>query len=154
MMYIIAAMTHTRVIGSKNALPWRIPEEMQNFKKLTTGHTVIMGLNTYHSIGKALPHRNNIVLSHEQLSLTDANVCTSLEDALTAAQKHDKDIYIIGGAYTYAQFLPHADRMYISYIKADYEGDVFFPEFDSAEWIERERVEYETFTRVLYERKG
>ncbi len=154
MIYIITAMTSKGVIGKGNNLPWNIPDELKNFKSLTTGHTVIMGLKTYQSIGRPLPNRHNIVLSHENITISGVEICTSAQEALNKAYSHGTDIFIIGGAYTYEQFLPIADRLYISYIKHDYDGDVFFPAFDASSWESIEVIEHPEFTRVLYTRKN
>lgn len=150
-IFIIAAMTHAGVIGKGNELPWNIPAELKHFRQTTQGHTVIMGLRTYESIGRPLPNRHNIVLSQQHLEIPGVTVCHSVEQALQAAEKIDKDVFIIGGAYTYAQFLPLADKLYLSYIKADYDGDVFFPSVDWQVWREMERTEYNEFTVVVYE---
>ena len=153
MINMIAAMTKNRVIGSGNDLPWNIPDEMKHFRKATSGATVIMGQRTFESIGRPLPNRQNIVLSPHNLEINDVTVVGSIEQALTVAQAFEKEIFVIGGAYTYAQFLPLVDRLFISYIKQDYEGDVLFPAFDVSEWTVAERIDYPEFEFVLYERK-
>jgi dihydrofolate reductase len=153
MMYLIAAMTTNGVIGKGNELPWNIPDEMKNFRQLTTGTTVIMGTKTFESIGRPLPNRHNIVLGPQGLHIAHVDVCNSVKQALATAQTYAKDIFIIGGAYTYAQFLPLVDRMYISYIKQNYEGDIMFPEVDWSAWKIIERVDYPEFERILYQRK-
>ena len=150
---IISAMTKQFVIGKGNALPWNIPDELKNFKRLTQGSTVIMGRRTYESIGRPLPNRNNIVLSPPDWHVAGVSVCQSIDESLNIARTFGKDIFIIGGAQTYAQFLPLAQRLFISYIKHDYEGDVFFPAFDLSEWNIVERVDYPEFEVVTYERK-
>lgn len=151
-IFIIAAMTSVGIIGKGNELPWNIPAELKHFRQTTQGHTVIMGLRTYESIGRPLPNRYNIVLSQQPVEIAGVTVFHSVEQALQAAEKIDKDVFIIGGAYTYAQFLPLADKLYLSYIKADYDGDVFFPPVDWSVWCEMERTEYDEFTVVVYER--
>ena len=151
MINIIAAMTKTGIIGKDNQLPWRIPDEMKHFKNTTTGCTVIMGRKTFDSIGKPLPNRNNIVLGPPDLIIIGATVCSSVEDALLIAQTFNKEIFIIGGAHTYAQFLPYAQRLFISYIKHDYEGDVFFPKWNPLHWNVIKKVDYQEFEFVLYQ---
>ena len=169
MIYIITAMTKSGVIGKGNELPWNIPDELKNFRRLTQGSTVIMGKRTFESIGRLLPNRHNIILSSPQQddptfsellstsfgkklpeSTTTVDVCHSVDQALDKARSYNKDIFIIGGAYTYAQFLSIADFLYISYIKQDYEGDVFFPAFDLSTWGVIERIDYPEFEFVVY----
>lgn len=154
MMYLIAAMTKDGIIGKGNNLPWRLPDELKNFKRLTLDQTVIMGRRTFESIGKPLPRRHNIVLSTPDLVLPEelGIVCQTLEQAVQAAHAYGKDIFIIGGAYTYAQFLPLVDQLIISYIKADYPGDVYFPAVDWSLWNAIERIDYPEFEVVTYTR--
>jgi dihydrofolate reductase len=149
---IITAMTKRGVIGKGNQLPWNIPDELKNFRQLTQGHTVIMGSKTFESIGKPLPNRHNIVLSQEPQMIESVDVCTSVEQALKVAQSYGKDIFVIGGAYTYAQFLDTTDMLYISYIKHDYEGDVYFPAVDWKQWSAAERKDYSEFEFIVYQR--
>lgn len=139
MINIISGFPKNKVIGKGPDLPWHIPEDLKHFKEITTGKTIIMGLVTYKSIGKALPNRNNIVMSFNKIELDDAEVATSIDEALEIAKKYNKEIFIIGGASIYKIFLPIADKLYISHIKEDYEGDVYFPEYNKDEW----NIEYE-----------
>lgn len=139
MINIISGFPKNKVIGKGPDLPWHIPEDLKHFKEITTGKTIIMGLVTYKSIGKALPNRNNIVMSFNKIELNDAEVATSIDEALEIAKKYDKEIFIIGGASIYKLFLPIADQLYISHIKEEYEGDVYFPEYDENNW----KIEYE-----------
>lgn len=152
MINLIAAMTHEGVIGNGNQLPWNISDELKHFKQTTQGCTVIMGSKTFESIGRPLPNRHNIVLNAVEKKIDGVDICTSAEQALQAAQRYGKDIFIIGGAYTYAQFLPMVDQMYISYIKHNYAGDIFFPSVDWAQWQEVQRIDYPEFEFVLYKR--
>lgn len=152
MINIIAAMTKDGVIGKGNALPWNIPDELKNFRKLTQGHPVIMGSRTFESIGRPLPNRHNIVLGPPDLQIENVDVCHSVQQALVMAQADTKDIFVIGGAYTYAQFLPIADYLYLSYIKHNYEGDVFFPEVTWSDWEVAEHIDYPDFEFFVYKR--
>lgn len=152
MIKIIAAMTREGVIGKGNTLPWNIPDELKNFRKLTQGHPIIMGNRTFESIGKPLPNRHNIVLGPPDLKIENVDVCHSVDDALRIAQADIKDIFVIGGAYTYAQFLPIADYLYLSYIKHNYEGDVFFPAVDWSLWEAIEHIDYPEFEFFVYKR--
>lgn len=138
---LIVAMTGDGVIGLDNKLPWHIPEDMKNFKELTTGNVVVMGRKTYESIPekfRPLPNRDNIVVS-TQMSNNSSNyngiiVVPSLEEALNKSKEFNKEIFIIGGAQLYEAALPFVEKMYISFVKGSYHGNVFFPEIDMTEW--------------------
>jgi len=156
---IIAALTKDRVIGKDNALPWYIPEDLKNFKKLTSGNTVVMGRKTYESIGKPLPNRNNIVVSRSVPSIEGVDVCSSLEVAIEKARSYGKEIFIIGGASIYELALPFADKMYLSYVKVNYKGDTYFPKFNQDGWNVISQRKYnegklDEFDLVIYERKN
>jgi len=156
---IIAALTKDRVIGKDNNLPWHISEDLQNFKKLTSGNTVVMGRKTYESIGKPLPNRKNIVVSRSVSSIEGVDVCSSLEDAIEKAKSYGKEIFIIGGASIYEMAIPLADKMYLSYVKVNYKGDTYFPKFDKDVWdVVSERTynegKDEEFNLVIYKRKN
>jgi dihydrofolate reductase len=152
MITIIAAMTPRGVIGKGNELPWNIPDELKHFRKTTQASTVIMGLKTFQSIGRPLPNRHNIVLATAQMEMPGVSVCLSIDQALEVARGVEKPIFIIGGAYTYAQFLPLADRMILSYIRKEYDGDVYFPAFAQKDWQVVGRVDYPEFEVVEYVR--
>ncbi len=152
MISIIAAMTKHGVIGKGNKLPWNIPDELKNFKRLTQDTTVIMGKRTFESIGRPLPNRHNIVLGPTDLTIPNVDVCHSVDQALRVAQAYGKEIFVIGGTYTYAQFLPIADRLFISIIKKDYDGDVLFPSVDWSLWKVVENTDYPEFEFFLYTR--
>ena len=150
---IIAAMTFDDVIGKDNQIPWRIPEDMKLFRELTLGNTVIMGRKTYESMGKPLKERNNIVISREMKKIEGIEVCRNLEDALRTAEKFDRDKFIIGGATVYKSALPLVNKMYISYVKKDYKGDAYFPEFNHEDWNIKNIKQYIDFSLVTYIRK-
>ncbi|OGI24910.1 MAG: hypothetical protein A3E38_00130 [Candidatus Moranbacteria bacterium RIFCSPHIGHO2_12_FULL_54_9] len=140
---IIAAIAvNDRAIGKDNCLLWHIPEDMKHFRELTAGHAVIMGENTYYSIGRPLPNRTNIVLSLDrELSIDGCTVVHSINEALAQAkQSEQEEAFIIGGASIYRQFIPFADRLYLTLVVGEYEADTFFPE-------------YGDFTRVVSEEK-
>lgn len=153
MITIVVAMTKKRVIGKDNQLPWHIPDDLKNFKRLTEGKTLIMGENTFYSIGKPLPNRNTVVLSATKKYIEGVDVCNSMEEALEKAKSYGKEIIIAGGAMVYEQMLPLADRMIISHMKKDYEGDRFFPEFDEKDWEIEKREDFPEFEVVYYKRK-
>lgn len=129
---IISAIAKSdRAIGKDNRLLWHIPEDMRHFRELTTGHAVIMGENTFHSIGKPLPHRANIVLSLDPTRKIDGCITAlSLEEALQKGKDAEsEEIFIIGGASIYKQFISLADRLYLTLVEGEYEADTFFPEY-------------------------
>jgi dihydrofolate reductase len=141
---LIWAMARNRVIGRHNALPWRLPVDMQHFRALTTGHPVLMGRRTFESLGRPLPNRTNIVISSDRgYAPHGCLVAHSLDEALALAVAHvppnDPEIFVIGGARLYAQMLPYANRLYMTLVEADIEGDAWFPEFDQEAWHETQR---------------
>lgn len=126
---IVAIAGKKRVIGKKGALPWYIPEELKRFKEITMGYPIIMGRITHESIGKALPGRTNIVITHEPNYLTEGCVVVhSLDEALQKTKNAD-EVFVIGGGEIYQQALPLADKLYLTYIDKEIEGDVFFPDY-------------------------
>lgn len=126
----MVAMTPERVIGNKNDLPWHLPEDLKLFKKTTSGHPIVMGRKTWESIGKALPNRQNIVLTrNKNWSAPGAEVIHSPED-LQQLKLQDEEVYIIGGAQVYALFLPYLDQLLVSHVYKNYEGDTYFPNFE------------------------
>lgn len=130
-----------------------IPEDLLNFKKITFGKTVIMGRKTFESIGKPLPNRNNIVISSFLKKQPRIDVCKNINQALEKAQFYNKKIFVIGGATIYEQFLPLADKLYLSWLKKNYEGDTFFPKFNKAEWEIKFKQEFNDFECAIYHRK-
>ena len=152
-MNIIVAMTRDRVIGKDNKLLWHLPEDLKNFKKLTLGNTVVMGRKTFESIGKALPNRHNIVVSKSLKPTKGIDVCPTLERGIARAQAYGKEVFMIGGAQIYRQALPVIHRMYVSYVKGNFKGDVFFPAFNESEWAIAEEKSFPEFEYVVYERE-
>lgn len=131
---LIAAMDRNRLIGCENQLPWHLPADLQHFKKVTMGKPVLMGRKTWESLGRPLPGRLNITISRNPDYQPDGTVVVdSLEAAITAAGEAD-EIMIIGGANLYQQALPHVDRLYITRVEAEFEGDAWFPEINDDEW--------------------
>jgi dihydrofolate reductase len=130
MIGLLVAYAHGRVIGKDGAIPWRLPNDLRYVKRLTTGHTVVMGRKTFDSIGRPLPNRRNIVLSHDTtLTIPGAEVVQSVEEATRLVEPQD-DLFVLGGESIYRQFLPLADRLYITEVDYATEGDTFFPEWD------------------------
>ena len=133
---LIAAFSENRVIGINNSIPWRIPEDMKWFKKLTLGHTVVMGRKTFESMKNPLPDRKNFVLSGQKNYKADgARVYRSIDEVIKkSADEGEKEIFIIGGGQIYKKTLPLADRIYITLIHKELEGDTFFPSIPEKEF--------------------
>ena len=122
------------MVGQGNQLPWHLPADLQHFKALTLFKPVLMGRKTYDSIGKLLPDRRNIIISHQKdFKIPGAEVFASLPLALNALRL-EKEIMVIGGATIFEQTFPLADRLYLTIIHAKFEGDVFFPRWEETEW--------------------
>lgn len=134
MISIITAMDKHRLIGANNGLPWDFPEDLKYFRKITTGHAVLMGYNTYLSIynklGKGLPNRINYVLTTETEIPGDGIIVSDLEALLNKYK--DEELFVIGGRSVYQQFIDIADKLYITRIKGDFTGDTYFPEYDES----------------------
>ncbi|MDP3295106.1 MAG: dihydrofolate reductase [Nevskia sp.] len=132
---LIAALAQNRVIGRDGDLPWRLPDDLKRFKRLTVGKTVLMGRKTWVSLGRPLPDRDNWVLTRDiAFKPAGATVFASLDQALNAGQ--GRELVVIGGAELYRQTLPLATRLELTEVLAELEGDTWFPEFDTADWIE------------------
>jgi dihydrofolate reductase len=136
---LVAAVARNGVIGAGNALPWHLPEDLRHFRSLTTGHAIIMGRRTFESIGRALPGRQNIVVTSRPLGAADVTAARSLDDAL-AAVAMPAPAFCIGGGLLYRAALPLADALYLTEIDRDFAGDAWFPAFDRHEWREVERT--------------
>ena len=149
---LVAALARNRVVGAGNRLPWHLPEDLKRFKRLTMGAPVIMGRKTHESIGRPLPGRRNIVVTRQPSARGEGcEVVHSLDDAIALAGDA-LEVFVIGGAELYAAALPRADRLYLTLIEADYQGDTFFPELDPAGWRETAREPGAGFAFVTYER--
>lgn len=142
MISIIVAIADNGIIGDKNALLWNIKEDMRRFRTTTTGHPVIMGRKTFESIGRPLPKRTNVVITRGDNTFEGCEVAHSLEEAIAMFPK-EEEVFIIGGAQIYSQALSIADKLYLTIVHRNYEGDTAFPKFDMAEWREISREEFE-----------
>ena len=148
---IIVAIGNNRVIGKGNALPWNLPADMEHFRQKTWGKPVIMGQKTFESIGKPLPGRTNIIITLDKnYKVPGCIVVHSIEESLEST-KDFEEVMIIGGASIYKQFLPLANRMYLTFVHGDFDGDLYFPEWDSNEWQEVERFEREADENNRYQ---
>jgi dihydrofolate reductase len=145
---LIAAIARNRVIGRGGTLPWHLPDDLKRFKRLTTGHAVLMGRATYDSIGGPLPNRRNVVLTSRPV---DGVECyPSLEGALTALAALDR-VFVIGGGMLYARLLEQADELYLTLLHQEVEGDTFFPPYAhliGPRFRETAREEHPDFTFV------
>lgn len=153
---IIAAMAENRVIGRENDLPWDLPSEHRRFKEITTGHPVIMGRKTFESIGHPLPGRKNIIIATQQgFSPEGCTVVKDLQAALAACEGAD-EAFICGGESVFREAMPLADRIYLTIVDEEFDGDAFFPEIPDA-FVEVERKQFEDilpYSMVRYERKA
>ncbi|MDP2173774.1 MAG: dihydrofolate reductase [Candidatus Cloacimonadaceae bacterium] len=130
---IIVAMDRNRLIGRENHLPWHIPEDLAYFRAKTLSHNVLMGRNTWHSLGKALERRTNIVLTRDtDFYMPGIIVCHSIGEAISFCA--GDRTFVIGGAGIFAQFIPIVDKMYITRIDAEFAGDLYFPRYDEKDW--------------------
>lgn len=140
----ILAMDKNQLIGKGGSLPWHLPADLQHFKKMTLNHPIIMGRKTYLSIGKPLPGRTNIIVTHDiTFEAAGCIVTHSPEEALsTANAKNEGEVFIIGGAEIYKVFMPYIQRFYITQIDHEFIGDTYFNNWKKNEWQEIEKTHY------------
>jgi dihydrofolate reductase len=134
---LIVAMAHDRVIGAKNKMPWHLPADLKRFKKITQGHPILMGRKTYESIGKPLPGRTSIVISRQLgLNIDGALTAPSLDHAITKAKTcpGSDEIFVIGGGEIFKEAISLAQKIYLTHIELDVNGDTFFPEIIKKDW--------------------
>ncbi|WP_417582352.1 dihydrofolate reductase [Nitrincola sp.] len=148
LLSIIVAQSQNRVIGVNNKLPWYLPEDLKYFKRITQGKPIIMGRKTYESIGRPLPGRTNIVITRDSAyQVPGIKVVHTLEQALELAEQQSlvdgsEEALVIGGSEIYALTLPQADRLYLTQVHAQIDGDAFFPELDKHQWQEMLRQDF------------
>ena len=150
---MIAATAENRVIGNKNTIPWHLPADFKYFKETTIGKTIVMGLNTFNSIGgKPLPGRKHIILCNDQnyRAPEDCVVAHSIDEVVEMI-KDIPEAMICGGASVYKQFLPLAQKLYLTYVHATPEGDTYFPEINLAEWNETKRTDCKADEKNKYD---
>ncbi len=139
---LVAAAGNHNVIGGDNKLLWKMPTDMKFFRDLTSGHSVIMGRKTYQSFGKPLKNRRNIVITRDKdLTIEGCEVVNSLEEALKLVEG-ETEVFIIGGANIYAQSMAVANKIYLTRIFGDFEGDAYFPEVYQKDWLQTKVSEY------------
>ncbi len=151
---LIAAIGKNRVIGKAGRLPWHISEDLKRFKRLTTGHTVLMGRKTFESIGTPLSNRRNVVITSHPLP--NVETYPSVDAALQALAGEER-VFVIGGAHLYAQTLDRADELYLTLVEGEYEGDTFFPAYEHLLEARFRRVrteKHEGYTFVDYVRNA
>ncbi|SFC76123.1 dihydrofolate reductase [Bacillus sp. OV322] len=161
MISLMLAMDENRVIGKDNKLPWHLPADLQYFKKMTTGHSVIMGRKTFDSIGRLLPGRKNIILTkNKSFEAEGAEVYHNILELKKMAERENDEVFVIGGAEIFKEMLPISDRLYITHIHHVFEGDVFFPEVAEEQWSrisltpgEQDEKNKYPFDFAVYEKK-
>ena len=135
MIALIAAMGRNRVIGHQGKIPWRLPADMQHFKRTTMGKPILMGRKTWESLPGVLPGRRNIVMTRNRDYVAEgADIVSGIEAAM-AITPEASELMVIGGQQLYEQILPSANTLYLTEIDADFEGDAWFPEFDPDSWV-------------------
>lgn len=166
LLSVIVAVAENGVVGVDNTLPWRLPEDLKYFKKVTMGKPIVMGRKTYESIGRPLPGRPNIVISRNPgFRAPGVRVVGSIDSALELANElaqgdGQNELMVIGGAAIYALAIPMADRLYLTEVHAEYSGDAFFPAVDLEQWLEISREHHlsqnadsPAFSFLVYERR-
>lgn len=129
----VVAMAKNRVIGRDNELPWRLPADIKYFRRVTMGHTILMGRKTHESIGKPLDGRKNVIMTRDHAYQAEGcDVIHSVEEGLALLE--EGDLYVVGGAEIYRSFFPYADRLLITMLDIEAEGDTYFPQINEEEW--------------------
>ena len=157
---LLVAMAKNRVIGADNRIPWHLPNELKLFKALTMGHHIVMGRKTYESIGRLLPGRTSVIVTRQRdYTVPGAVVAHSVKEALDAC-KDDDECFVIGGADLFRETLPVADRLHLTVVDAEPEGDTFMPDFDMSAWRETSSQPFPAddkhaypYRHTVYERK-
>jgi dihydrofolate reductase len=154
---LVAAVAKNGVIGSKNGLPWYIPEDLKHYKQVTMGHTMVMGRKTFESIlkslGKPLPGRKNVVITRTaDYSVPEGVLVFPNIDSALEAVNDDGEVFINGGGEIYNQTIDKVEKLYLTEVHEDKDGDVFFPKYDKTKWREISREDREGFSWVEYER--
>jgi dihydrofolate reductase len=150
---LIVAVAENNVIGHNNQLIWHLPNDLKQFRRLTTGHCIIMGRKTFDSIGKPLPNRTSIIISRNaDFQIENCFTVNSLEKAIEKAQElENEETFIIGGAEIYRLSLPLVDKIYLTEVHYPFEGDTFFPEIDKTIWQEIHREDFQTDEKHQYQ---
>jgi dihydrofolate reductase len=156
---IIVATDNNRLIGKDNDLPWKLSADLKYFKQVTMGKPLIMGRKTHESIGRPLPGRKNIIITRDQTFNADGCVVVNSIEAALAECSDAEEVMVMGGASLYEQFLPRADKLYLTKVDAELAGDTWFPEWQLAQWTELEREDHQAdeknefdYSFIVYER--
>ncbi|MCW8934634.1 MAG: type 3 dihydrofolate reductase [Gammaproteobacteria bacterium] len=156
---LIAALDKNRLIGTDNGMPWHLPADFKHFKEITMGKPVIMGRKTFESIGRPLPGRQNIVISRKGFVADGVTSADSIDSALQLVS-NEKEVMIIGGAKIYQQMIDKADRLYLTHVDAECNGDAWFPDFQKDDWniinelfVRKDEKNNFDFNIISYERK-
>ena len=154
---LIAAMSTNRVIGKDNRLPWHLPDDLKHLRQLTMGHPVIMGRKTYESVGHPLPGRQNIIVTRQiGYTVEGATVRGSLEDALALLCDCNDEVFVLGGEQVYRHAMSRADRIYLTVIHEQIEGDAYFPLIPEDQFVEIDRQNFyasKRFSFLIYDRR-
>ncbi|WP_295794972.1 dihydrofolate reductase [Mucilaginibacter sp.] len=155
---IVVAISENRAIGKDNKLLWYLPNDLKHFKAITSGHTVIMGRKTYESVGKPLPNRRNIIITRQDIKIEGCEVVNSIKAALELCRT-EREVFIVGGAEIYKQSLHLTDRIYLTVVHKQFEGDSFFPEIKKTDWLQVSREDHQPdeknslpYSFITYER--
>jgi dihydrofolate reductase len=154
---LVAAIARNGVIGADGGIPWHLPDDQRRFKELTIGHVLVMGRVTYESIGRPLPGRTTVVVTRSAgwgAGDDGVLVAPSVPEALALAATVDEEVFVVGGTRVYEEALPFADRLELTWVDAEPEGDAWFPAVDWATWREVTREEHEGWSAVSYARAG
>jgi dihydrofolate reductase len=156
---IIVATDNNRLIGKDNDLPWKLSADLKYFKQVTMGKPLIMGRKTHESIGRPLPGRKNIIITRDQAFNADGCVVVNSIEAALAECSDAEEVMVMGGASLYEQFLPRADKLYLTKVDAELTGDTWFPEWQLAQWTELQREDHYAdeknefdYSFIVYER--
>jgi len=156
---LIAALDKNRLIGADNGMPWHLPADFKHFKEITMGKPVVMGRKTFESIGRPLPGRQNIVISRKGFSADGVTSADSIDTALQLVNDVE-EVMIIGGANIYQQMIDKANRLYLTHVDAECEGDAWFPDFEKDDWnitselfVKMDEKNNYDFNIISYERK-
>ncbi len=150
MLSLCVAMDKRRLIGCNNALPWHLPADLKHFRAITMGKPIIMGRKTYESIGHPLPGRLNIVLSRNpKLSLAGCQILHDVDEVLAFTQDYEESV-VIGGRSVYKRLLPMVQRLYVTWVHGEFEGDCYFPDYQTEEWQEIEKQDFLADKQNLY----
>lgn len=157
MYTIIAAIGKNRELGRDNKLLWSLKGDLKFFKEKTTNHTIIMGRKTFESLGRLLPNRKHVVISSSNNFPKEVDVYNNIESLLSHYKDTSEELFIIGGAKIYSEFIDYATKMYLTLVDGEFDADVYFPMFDESEWTKTVLSENEEnglkYKHVLYEKK-